>query len=77
MTYACPDWEYETDVHHLKVQRQQNRVFHATGNVKMCTSVRELHVAFKTPYVYDYKIKLCRTQAEVILNYINSHVRGI
>jgi hypothetical protein len=27
---------------------------------------------FRIPYVYDYITKLCRTQAEVILN----HVRG-
>jgi hypothetical protein len=29
------------------------------------------------PYVYDYIIKLCRKQAEVIQNYGNEHVRGI
>jgi hypothetical protein len=34
-------------------------------------------MAFKIPYVYDYKIKLCRTQAEVILNHVNANVRDI
>jgi hypothetical protein len=34
-------------------------------------------MAFKIPYVYDYIIKLCRTQAEVILNHVNLNVRGI
>jgi hypothetical protein len=34
-------------------------------------------VAFKTPYVYDYINKLCRRQAEVILNHVNPDVRGI
>jgi hypothetical protein len=34
-------------------------------------------VALKIPYVYDYITKLCRTQAEVILNLVNSNVRGI
>jgi hypothetical protein len=28
-------------------------------------------------YVYDYMTKLCRTQAEVILNRVNPNVRGI
>jgi hypothetical protein len=39
--------------------------------------VREMHVAFKIRYVYDYITKLCRTQAEVILNHVNPNVRGI
>jgi hypothetical protein len=33
--------------------------------------------AFNLPYVYDYIIKLCRQQAEVIQNHENEHVRGI
>jgi hypothetical protein len=40
------------------------------------TAVGEMHVASEIPYVYDYVIKLCRTQAEVILNYRNAIVRG-
>jgi hypothetical protein len=28
-------------------------------------------VAFKIPYVYDYIHKLCRTQAEAVLNRVN------
>jgi hypothetical protein len=39
--------------------------------------VRDLHTAFNLPYVYDYKTKLCRQQAEVIRNHENEHVRGI
>jgi hypothetical protein len=31
----------------------------------------------KVPYVYDYITKLCRTQAEVILNHVNLNVPGI
>jgi hypothetical protein len=34
-------------------------------------------MAFKTPYVYGYITKLCRTQAEVILNHVNRNVQGI
>jgi hypothetical protein len=35
------------------------------------TPFRELNVALKIPYVYDYIPELCRTQAEVILNHVN------
>jgi hypothetical protein len=55
----------------LKLQRLQNRVLRVIGNLDRCTPVRELHVAFKIPYGYDYITKLWRTQAEVILNHIN------
>jgi hypothetical protein len=41
------------------------------------TPVRELHVAFKFPDMYDYITKLCRTPADVILNHANPNVRGI
>jgi hypothetical protein len=34
-------------------------------------------VAFKIPYVYKYITKLCRSQAELILNHVNPNVRGI
>jgi hypothetical protein len=34
-------------------------------------------VAFKIPYVYDYITKLCRTQAEVILNDFNPIIHDI
>jgi hypothetical protein len=54
MIYACPIWEHVADVHPLKLQRLQNRVLRAVGNLKRCTPVRELHVDFKIPYVYDY-----------------------
>jgi hypothetical protein len=34
-------------------------------------------VAFKIPYEYDYTNKLCRTQAEVNINHINTSVLGV
>jgi hypothetical protein len=74
MTYACPTWYYASDALLLKLQRLQNRVHHTTGNLDRCTPVRELHVAFKIPYVYNYIIKLCRTHTEVNLNHINPNV---
>jgi hypothetical protein len=51
------------------LQRLQNRVLHAIGNYDMRTTVHDLHLAFKIPYVYDYITKLCRRQAVVILNH--------
>jgi hypothetical protein len=51
MVYSCPTWEYAADAHHLKLQRLQNRVLRAIGNIDRRTSVRKLNVAFKTPYL--------------------------
>jgi hypothetical protein len=36
-----------------------------------------MHKAFQMPYVYDYIIKSCRQQAEVIQNHENENVRYI
>jgi hypothetical protein len=60
MTYACPTWEYAGDTHLMKLQRLQNRVLRRIGNVDRRTPVRDLYLAFKIPYVYDYITKLCR-----------------
>jgi hypothetical protein len=77
MTYACPTLEYAVDAQLLKLQRLQNRALHAVRDLDKCTPVRELHVAFKIPYVYDYRTKLCKTQAQAILNHVNPNVHGI
>jgi hypothetical protein len=77
MTYACPTWGYAADAHLLKRQRLQNRARRSIGNLDRRTLVREMHVAFKIPHVYDYITELCRTQAEVILNHRNRILRGI
>jgi hypothetical protein len=66
--YACPTWEYAADAHLLKLQCLQNRVLRAVGNFDRPTPVRELHVAFKLPDVYDYITKLWWKQADVIQN---------
>jgi hypothetical protein len=76
MTHACLTWEYAADAHPLKLHRLQSRVLGAVGNHDRCTPVRELHVAFKILYVHNNISKVCRTQAEVILNHINPNVRG-
>jgi hypothetical protein len=54
MTYACPTWEFAADTHLMKLQRLQNRVLRAIGNLDWRTPVRDLHLAFKIPYVYDF-----------------------
>jgi hypothetical protein len=59
------------------LQRLQNKVLRTTGNFPRRTPVREMHIAFHLPYLYDYMTKLCRQQAEVILNHDNENVRYI
>jgi hypothetical protein len=61
----------------LKLQRLQNRVLCAIGNLDRQILVPEMGVAFKIPCMYDYITKLCRTQAEVILHHRNPVVHGI
>jgi hypothetical protein len=77
MTYACPAWEFASDTHLIKLQRLQNKVLHTIANFPRGTSVRDMHLAFHLPYVYDYMTKLCRQQEEVILNHDNENVRNI
>jgi hypothetical protein len=73
MTFVCPAWEFAAEIHLLKLQRLQNRVLRTTGNFSRRTSVRDLHVVFQIPYVYDYLTKLCRQQADVIQNHDNEN----
>jgi hypothetical protein len=61
----------------LKLQRLQNRVLRAYGNLDKCISVREFYTAFKIPYVYGYINKLFMTRTEVILNHVNSNINVI
>jgi hypothetical protein len=77
MTYASPAWEFAADTHLLKLQRLQNKVLHAITKLPRRTPVRDLHLAFQIPYVYDYITKLCRKPAEVIQNHDNENVRSI
>jgi hypothetical protein len=43
-----------------KLQRLQNRVLRAIGNHDRCTPVRELYMAFKFCYVYEYITKILK-----------------
>jgi hypothetical protein len=66
MTYACSVWEFAADTDLLKLQRLQNKVLCTNGNFPRRAPVRDLHVAFKILYVYDFIPTFCRQQAEVI-----------
>jgi hypothetical protein len=77
MTYACPAWEFAAETHVLKLQRLQNRVLRTTGNFLRRTSARDMHMAYQIPYVYDYIIKSCEQQADVIQNHENENIRYI
>jgi hypothetical protein len=77
MTYACPAWEFAAETHLLKLQRLQNKVLRTIGNFPRHTSVRDMHVTFQFPCIYDYITKLCRRQAKIIQNHENENVRNI
>jgi hypothetical protein len=77
MTYACPAGEFAAESRLLKLQRLQNKVLRTIGSFPRLTSVRDMHVAFQIPYVYDYITKSCRQQAEVVQNHENENVRYI
>jgi hypothetical protein len=61
----------------MKLQRLQNKVLRTIGNYPRRTPVRDLHLAFQIPFVYDYMTELCRQQAEVIQNHDNGNVLTI
>jgi hypothetical protein len=76
MTYAFPAWEFAAESHLLKLQRLQNKVLRTIGTFPRRISVRDMHVAFQIPYVYDFITKTCRQQAEVIQNHENVRCIG-
>jgi hypothetical protein len=77
MINACPVWKFVADNHLIKLHRLQKKDLHTTGNFPRRRPVRDLHVAFKFPYVYHYITKLCREQAEAIQNHENANVHNI
>jgi hypothetical protein len=64
MTSATPAWEFAADTHLMKLKRLQNEALLAFGNYSRHTLVRDLHMAFRIPFVYDYMMRICRQQAE-------------
>jgi hypothetical protein len=61
----------------LKLQRLQNKIIFTIGNLPRRTPTRDLHMAFKIPYLYDFITNLCREQATVILNHENVNIRTV
>jgi hypothetical protein len=53
----------------LKLQRLQNKVIRTTDHFPRRTPTRELHMALKITYVYDFATKLCMQQAKVVQNH--------
>jgi hypothetical protein len=64
------------DKHILKFQRLQNKVLRTIHDVPKLTPTRDLHMAFRTSYVYDYVTKICKYQAEVVQNLDNVNIRN-
>jgi hypothetical protein len=56
-------------------QRLQNS--NTLANFPMFTPVRDLHMVFNPPYVYDYIIKLCKQQAKAVPRHETDHIRSI
>jgi hypothetical protein len=77
LIYAYPVWEFAADSYLLKLQLLQNIVLRTICNFPRRTPTRDLHMAFKSPYLYDFVTKLCSEQATVILNHENVDIRNI
>jgi hypothetical protein len=52
-------------------------VVSSRGKFPRNTPIRDMHISFQIPYVYDCISKLCRQQAQVIQHYEYTHVRNI
>jgi hypothetical protein len=77
LTYACPAWEFAADTHLTKLQRLQNKALCTTDKFLKNTPIRDMHISFQIPYVYDFITKLCKQQAKVILHHENIHIHNI
>jgi hypothetical protein len=84
--YRLSSWKLQENIHWyfnissldlLKLQCLQKKFLCTNGNFPRPTPVCNLHTAFNLPYVYNYKSKLCKQQAEVIKNHENEHVGSI
>jgi hypothetical protein len=69
LTYVCLSWEFAADSYLLKLQRLQNKVLRTNGKLHRRTLIRDLHTAFKIPYLHDLVTKLCRQQATIMINH--------
>jgi hypothetical protein len=77
MFCACPAWEFAAVRYLVKLQILQDKVHCTIGNLSRRTPIRDLHIAFKIPYLYDFVTKLCREQATAILSHDDVYIRII
>jgi hypothetical protein len=70
-------WDFAADTHLMKLQSLQNKVLRTTDKLLWSPPIRDKHISFHIPYVYDYITKLCRQQAQVIQNHENMQVHNI
>jgi hypothetical protein len=61
----------------MKLHPLQNNVLRTIGKFPRNTPIRDMHIPFQIPYVYDFITKLCKQQARVIQHHQNIHVRNI
>jgi hypothetical protein len=61
----------------IEIAATENKVLRTIGSFPRYTSVRDMHVAFQIPYVYDYITTSFRQQAEVLQNHENENVPNI
>jgi hypothetical protein len=61
----------------FEIAAPAKQVLRTTCKFSRRTPVRELHIAFKVPYIYDCITKLCRQQVEVTQNHENANVPDI
>jgi hypothetical protein len=74
MTYDCPTWVLAVDTHLMKLQRLQNKVLRTLGAYR---SAIFTWLSTCLAYAYAYMTKLCRQQAQVVLNHGNENIRNI
>jgi hypothetical protein len=58
--YASSVPEFAEDTHLMKLQLLQKKVLRTIGKFHRNIPIRDMHISFKIPYVYDFITKLCR-----------------
>jgi hypothetical protein len=53
MTYACPSCDFAADTHLFILKLLQNKVLRTFGKFPRNTLLREMHMAFQVPYIYE------------------------
>jgi hypothetical protein len=55
----------------MKLQPLQNKVLRTTGKFPRIIQITDMHISFQIPYLFDYIIKLCGQQAQIIQRHEN------